>query len=751
MEIPEDILAKCHSHGVKEYPEEACGFIIGASGDPDSLETVLPMRNIMNELHENDAVLYPRTARDGYLIDPLEQLKLERLLKKKGKEIKVIYHSHPDVGAYFSEIDKEDALWNGKARYPGVKFLVCGTTRGKPDGELVVEFNQDSNDFEITQVNVNSTEISEGIVGGTYGITGIIPTIDFIHEWKNGYRELQYGYFRFVKQGQIVEFQKEICLRTGTKYALTYCSRIAALFEIMIYFRETPSNINLYFFSDTTFTVRDVQNIGIPCKSFDLEKLILANLRSLNKCDVLLLAIEFPESFLKENTQLLEELKHQRVTIILYSRHLPASSKWPRGLTFWITGISSYELNDKLCGIEGGIVLSNNDRQIEELIENSKRSGSVLSARNAAIFLKLIKNQVIELDEIAKLSVINKLPSDSKPEQLISKKLCDWEHASDCFLFPSGMSAVHSVMNLLRNVDRPQIIVLGLMYSDSYSLLMNLGRKSRWEAEFLELDELESLPHIISEKTAMIVTETITNPLLEIPDLERIGEIASVYGVPFVVDNTVASPANCQPLDYGADYVIHSTTKYLSGTNNHAGGAVLVKNSLAASALNDFQQCWAMKISPLESAVLEECMHDFQERMERFNTNGTILAEYLSDNLAVDLVNYPSLKSHSSYDTAKKLLRGNGGLVSFTLKDKSENALKKFYDKEFSSMIKAPSIGSNQTLICPYTLLTNYFYTDKELKEIKLPRHLIRISAGCETEIDGILEDLDLALKRTNN
>ena len=156
-----------------------------------------------------------------------------------------------------------------------------------------------------------------------------------------------------------------------------------------------------------------------------------------------------------------------------------------------------------------------------------------------------------------------------------------------------------------------------------------------------------------------------------------------------------------------------------------------------------------MRISPLESATLWECMQDFRERMERFNINGTVLAEFLSAHLAVDFIYHPSLKSHSSYDTAKKLLSGNGGVVSFTLKDESENALKKFYDREFSSMIKAPSIGSNQTLICPYTLLTNYFYTDEELKEIKLPRHLIRISAGCETEIDGILEDLDFALKRT--
>ena len=156
-----------------------------------------------------------------------------------------------------------------------------------------------------------------------------------------------------------------------------------------------------------------------------------------------------------------------------------------------------------------------------------------------------------------------------------------------------------------------------------------------------------------------------------------------------------------------------------------------------------------MRISPLESAALWECMQDFQERILRFNTNCSVIAEFLSTHLAVGFVYHPSLNSHSSYDTAKKLLSGNGGVVSFTLKDESENALKNFYDREFSSMIKAPSIGSNQTLICPYTLLTNYFSTDEELKEIKLPRHLIRISAGCETEIDGILEDLDFALKKT--
>ena len=749
MEIPVDILEKCHAEGVAAYPEEACGFISGTSSDPDLLDAVWPMRNIMNDLHEKDPKLNPRTARDGYLIDPLEQLKLERLLKKKGKEIKVIYHSHPDVGAYFSEKDKEDALWNGKARYPGVKFLVCGTTKGKPDGAIIAEFNQDSSDFDIIPINGNSKETLADIVGGVFGITGILPTIDFIHKWKNGDLELQHGYFRFVKKRQIRDLQEEICSRTGAKFSLTFCSVNAALLELLIYLRDILSNINLYLFSDTALLANDIRNLDISCKSLDLEKLIEPDLLSAKKGDVLLLAMEVPEMFLKDNTEWLEKLKHHRIPVIFYSPHLPDFDEWPDGVTYWITGISSSEFNDNILEIQAGIVLGNSDRQIAELIESTKRSGPVLSARSAAVFLKLMRDQETGLNDITQLSVINKLTTDSNPEQLISKKLCEWEHASECFLFPSGMSAVSSVMNLLRNKSKPHVIVIGLLYSDTYSLLMNLGRSYRWEAEFVGLDQLESLPQTINSKTAMIFTETITNPLLEIPDLERIGEIASEHCVPFVVDNTVGTPLNCQPLDYNADYVIHSTTKYLSGSNDHAGGAVLVKNSMDANALDNFQRCWEMKISHLEAAALWEYMQDFQERMERFNNNGTILAEFLAEHFAVDFVYHPSLSTNSSYAEAKKLLKGNGGVVSFTLKDESENALKKFYDREFSSIIKAPSIGSNLTLICPYTLLTNYFYTDEELKEINLPRYLIRISAGCETETERILEDLDFALKRT--
>ena len=344
---------------------------------------------------------------------------------------------------------------------------------------------------------------------------------------------------------------------------------------------------------------------------------------------------------------------------------------------------------------------------------------------------------------------VEKSTNNINPVELVSQKLSEWEHSSAGFLFPSGMSAVSILLNLLRKKEKTQVIVIGLLYSESYTLLMSSGHSDAWQAVFLELDELDRLPSILSEKTAMIITETITNPLGEVPDLDKIGKIANSHGVPFVVDNTLATPVNCQPLSFGVDYVIHSTTKFLSGSNDHAGGAVLVKNPENALLLENFQKYWELKISPFEAEILWARMQDFEKRMERFHENGEAIAHFLAEHSAVAHVYHGSLSSHPSYSNAKKLLSGNGGVVSFTLKNDTENGLMKFYDNDFSSILKAPTIGSNQTLICPYPMLSHYFDSDTELEEIKLPRYLIRVAAGCETETDNILTDLNDALKRT--
>ncbi|MED5240903.1 MAG: PLP-dependent transferase [SAR324 cluster bacterium] len=757
MRIPEQILAECHAHGVEAYPEESCGFIVGNLDDAESLETVHPMRNIMNELHEKDPEQYPRTGRDGYMIDPREHMKLERSLKKEGKQIKVIYHSHPDVGAYFSEKDKEDALWNGNARYPGITFLVCATNQGKAGDAILVDFNTTESDFDITKIPEITPVASSELLGGTFGISGLLPTLDFIHEWKNGKTELEYGYFRFVPPKQVRTFQQQLAVRHQARHGLAYSSGRSSLLELLSYLQDSSLLTNLHLAPSGTFITDALLSLEILPQSFNLNELPDAENFSANEGDVILIVSKNSIKFFRENGEWLGKFKRLRVPVIVYeetaSRFWQADIQyeWPIGLSYWIRGFTHTKSRYFDCGIAGGIILSNNDRQMAELLELRKRRGVVLSARNAELFCEKSSVNVENSKSTSEYSEEVETEHGCVHEEAVTKQLCAWENAAGGLLFPSGMAAIMAVLTLLQKKEKPRLIVIGLLYSETYSLLMDSRRFTPYEAVFIGLHELDRLAEVLTKDTAMVITETITNPLCGVPDLERIGKLANAQGVPFVVDNTLASPVNCQPVDWGADYVIHSTTKYLSGTNDHAGGAVLVKCPEKAKGLKKFQQNWGLEISPLETEVLQKRMLDFEERMQRFNENSLAVAHFLEAHSAVNRVYYACSPSDVSSSAAPKLLSGNGGVVSFVMKNDTEDNLRRFYDGEFTSIFKAPTLGSNETLVCPYSLLTHYHDSDEDLLEIELPRHLIRIASGSENEIEPIIADLNSALARTTH
>lgn len=757
MRIPEQILAECHAHGVEAYPEESCGFIVGNLDDAESLETVHPMRNIMNELHEKDPEQYPRTGRDGYMIDPREHMKLERSLKKEGKQIKVIYHSHPDVGAYFSEKDKEDALWNGNARYPGITFLVCATNQGKAGDAILADFNTTESDFDITKIPEITPVASSELLGGTFGISGLLPTLDFIHEWKNGKTELEYGYFRFVPPKQVRTFQQQLAVRHQARHGLAYSSGRSSLLELLSYLQDSSLLTNLHLAPSGTFITDALLSLEILPQSFNLNELPDAENFSANEGDVILIVSKNSIKFFRENGEWLGKFKRLRVPVIVYeetaSRFWQADIQyeWPIGLSYWIRGFTHTKNRYFDCGIAGGIILSNNDRQMAELLELRKRRGVVLSARNAELFCEKSSVNVENSKSTSEYSEEVETEHGCVHEEAVTKQLCAWENAAGGLLFPSGMAAIMAVLTLLQKKEKPRLIVIGLLYSETYSLLMDSRRFTSYEAVFIGLHELDRLAEVLTKDTAMVITETITNPLCGVPDLERIGKLANAQGVPFVVDNTLASPVNCQPVDWGADYVIHSTTKYLSGTNDHAGGAVLVKCPEKAKDLEKFQQNWGLEISPLETEVLQKRMLDFEERMQRFNENSLAVAHFLEAHSAVNRVYYACSPSDVSSSAAPKLLSGNGGVVSFVLKNDTEDNLRRFYDGEFTSIFKAPTLGSNETLVCPYSLLTHYHDSDEDLLEIELPRHLIRIASGSENEIEPIIADLNSALARTTH
>lgn len=149
ISISREILEQCYAHGMEAYPEEACGLISGNAEEDCHLDEVHPMKNVMDDYHMQDPHTYPRNNRNAYMMDPLAQMKLEKSLKKQHRRVRVIYHSHPDVGAYFSDKDKAEALWHGEPRLPGVHYLVCGIKQKQKDGAILANFNSETKDFDI--------------------------------------------------------------------------------------------------------------------------------------------------------------------------------------------------------------------------------------------------------------------------------------------------------------------------------------------------------------------------------------------------------------------------------------------------------------------------------------------------------------------------------------------------------------------------------------------------------------------------
>ena len=148
MQIPPHLLRQCFEQGAACYPEEACGLLSGPEDDPEALSAFHTIENQLNRMHERDPERHPRTAREGYYLDPLAYLKLEQALRAEGKRIKVIFHSHPEVGAYFSEEDRRQAMWGERPLYPGMVYLVCGIKEGRPDGAVLATYNEATGAFD---------------------------------------------------------------------------------------------------------------------------------------------------------------------------------------------------------------------------------------------------------------------------------------------------------------------------------------------------------------------------------------------------------------------------------------------------------------------------------------------------------------------------------------------------------------------------------------------------------------------------
>jgi cystathionine gamma-lyase len=326
----------------------------------------------------------------------------------------------------------------------------------------------------------------------------------------------------------------------------------------------------------------------------------------------------------------------------------------------------------------------------------------------------------------------------------LERKLSELENAKYGLAFASGLAAETTLaLALLKNGDH--VIVFEDLYGGTRRLFDRTLANFGLEFSYVDATKTENVESAIKNNTKLIWLETPTNPLLKLCNIKAISKIAKAHNLITVVDNTFASPYLQNPLNLGADIVVHSTTKYLGGHSDVIGGAILVSNDELYAKLKFNQNAIGAVPSPFDCFLVLRGTKTLALRMDRHNYNALKLAEYLSTHPLVEKVNYPGLKTHSQHTLAKKQMTGFGGMLSFYVN-------KKVNPKNFLEKLKiialAESLGGVESLINQPASMTHASITKEERDRIGITNNLLRLSVGIE-EVEDLKEDLEQAFQKS--
>ncbi|MFY0252802.1 cystathionine gamma-synthase [Chitinophaga sp. 30R24] len=316
------------------------------------------------------------------------------------------------------------------------------------------------------------------------------------------------------------------------------------------------------------------------------------------------------------------------------------------------------------------------------------------------------------------------------------------ENGTHGISFGSGMAATDSVMKLLSPGD--EVIATNDLYGGTYRIFTKVFERYGIRFKFADMSDPRNIEPHITPQTKMIWLETPTNPLLKIIDIAACAQIARASEVILCVDNTFASPYLQNPLDLGADIVLHSATKYLGGHSDVVHGALIVKNEELAKQLYFIQNSCGAVPGPQDCFLVLRGIKTLHVRMQRHCENGEIIAHFLRNHPKVDKVYWPGFTDHPNHTVAQQQMRGFGGMISFTLKDDSiEAANRTLCNTHLFSL--AESLGGVESLIGHPASMTHASIPREERIKNGLADSLIRLSVGIEDAGD-LTDDLAKAL-----
>ena len=327
---------------------------------------------------------------------------------------------------------------------------------------------------------------------------------------------------------------------------------------------------------------------------------------------------------------------------------------------------------------------------------------------------------------------------------VLQKSIAALENAKHAICFSSGMGATDAVIKLLNPGD--EVITSHDLYGGSYRMFRRVFEKYGIKFHFLDLTHEDSITPYVNEKTKLFWLETPTNPLMNIVDIKACVDIAKENKIIVAVDNTFASPYLQNPLDLGADIVMHSVTKYLSGHSDVVMGALAMNDDKLYSDLSFIMNSCGAVPGPQDSFLVLRGIKTLHLRMERHCFNGKKIAEYLKSHAKIGKVYWPGFADHPNHAVAKKQMRDFGGMLSFTLKDdRLETSIKLMESVELFSL--AESLGGVESLINHPASMTHASIPKEDRIKSGLVDSLIRLSIGVE-DVDDLLEDLEQALKK---
>lgn len=325
----------------------------------------------------------------------------------------------------------------------------------------------------------------------------------------------------------------------------------------------------------------------------------------------------------------------------------------------------------------------------------------------------------------------------------LEENIASLEGGRGCSATATGMAAVSAALFFLKPGDH--VITGDDIYGGTYRLFEQVFQRWNIRFDFLPMGDRKALRKAVTSRTRMIWIETPSNPLLHIVDLEAVIGLAKKKKILSVVDNTFLSPYFQRPLDFGADMVVHSTTKYLNGHSDVVGGALVYADEELERRGRFLVNALGISQSPWDSWLVLRGIKTLPQRMEAHQANALGLARFLENHACVKRVNYPGLFSHPQRELIQRQMTGFGGVVSFEL-DTSRISLSRFFSR-LRYFRLAESLGGVESLIEHPWSMSHASMGKKALRSSGITRETIRISAGIEG-LEDLIHDLDHALFR---